>query len=164
MSVRQRYRTSRAPVSSLNAGFFPVQKVGAMSIAILCQPIKPRRQAGDCGRRIRISVCSPSLHDKTSKPQIQQQGAQGDLRGTFCCSACYVLPATHPEREPPSWSLSLWSAEHRHYKSQTSCLATLEGVKRVVLRLFWISFSSCTVLQNLDPNLIHFSAAQSEHQ
>ena len=26
---------------------------------------------GDCSRRIRISVCSPSLHYKTSKPQIQ---------------------------------------------------------------------------------------------
>ena len=66
---------------------------------------------GDCGRRIRISVCSPSLHDKTSKPQIQQQGAQGDLRGTFRCGACYILPATRPECKLPSWSLSLWSAE-----------------------------------------------------
>ena len=81
----------------------------------------------DCGRRIRISVCSPSLHYKTSKPQIQQLGAQGDLRGTFRCGACYVLPATRPERELPSWSLSLWSAERSCYKSQTSCLATLEG-------------------------------------
>ena len=50
-----------------------------MSITILGEPIKPRQQVGDCGGRIRISVCSPSLHDKTSKPQIQQQGAQGDL-------------------------------------------------------------------------------------
>ena len=47
---------------------------------------------GDCGRWIRISVCSPSLHYKTSKPQIQQQGAQGGLRGTFRCGACYVFP------------------------------------------------------------------------
>ena len=82
---------------------------------------------GDCGRRIRISVCSPSLYYKTSKPQIQQQGAQGDLRGTFRCGACYVLPATRPDCELPSWSLSLWSAERSRYKSQTSCLATLEG-------------------------------------
>ena len=59
-----------------------------MSIAILGEPIKPRQQVGDCGRRIRISVCSPSLHDKMSKPQIQQQSAQGDLRAP--CAAALV--------------------------------------------------------------------------
>ena len=98
--------------------------VGAMPIAILGELIKPRQQFDDCGRRIRIL---PSLHDKTSKPQIQQQGAHGDLRGTFCCSARYILTATCPECELPSWLLSLRSAERSRYKPQTSCLATLEG-------------------------------------
>ena len=51
-----------------------IRKVGAMSIAILGGLIKPRLQVGDCGRQIQISVCSPSLHDKTSKPQIQSLG------------------------------------------------------------------------------------------
>ena len=126
-----------------------------MSIAILGELIKPRQQVDDCVRWTRISICSPSLHDKTSKPQIQQQGAQGDLSGTLRCSACYALPATHPERELPSWSLSLQSAECSRYKSQTSCLTTLEGRSVSCLGCsgkLLISFSSCTVLRNSDPN------------
>ena len=47
---------------------------------------------GDCGRRIRISVCSPSLHYKTSKPQIQQQGAQGGLRVPFAAALVTFFP------------------------------------------------------------------------
>ena len=80
---------------------FPVHEVGAILIAILGEPIKPRQQVGNCGRRIRIFICSPSLHDKTSKPQIQQQGAQGNLRGTFCCSVCYALPITRQNATYP---------------------------------------------------------------
>ena len=55
---------------------FLVHKVGAMAIAILGEPIKPRQQVDDCGRWIRISVCSPSLYNKTSKPQIQSLGSR----------------------------------------------------------------------------------------
>ena len=47
---------------------------------------------GDCGGRIRISVCSPSLHYKTSKPQIQQQGAQGGLRVPFAAALVTFFP------------------------------------------------------------------------
>ena len=89
----------------------------------------------DCGRRIRISVCSPSLHYKTSKPQIQQQGAQGELRGTFHCGACYALPATRPERELSSWSLSLWSAERS--VSNLRHLAWRHWRGEACRRLFW---------------------------
>ena len=47
---------------------------------------------GDCGRRIRISFRSPSLYYKTSKPQIQQQDAQGGLRVPFAVALVTFFP------------------------------------------------------------------------
>ena len=77
-----------------------------MSIAILGEPIKPRQQVVDCGRRIRISVCSPSLHDKMSKPQIQQQSAQGDLRAPFAAAlVTFFLPLVQNANCPVGHSL-----------------------------------------------------------
>ena len=79
---------------------------------------------GDCGRRIRISVCSPSFHYKTSKPQIQQQGTQGGLSLRRLSRS-----SRHSSRARTAQlvALTVVGGTYSRYKSQTSCLATLEG-------------------------------------
>ena len=103
---------------------------------------------GDCGRQIRISVCSPSLHYKTSKPQIQQQGAQGGLRVPFAAALVTFFP---PLVQSANCSVGRSHCGRRNIAiTHTSCLATLEG--RSVSSAVLESCRSLFLLRNPGPN------------